>query len=98
MSRKSDREAREAAEVAEPAEPVTDDEGTVIAPGKGGELGSPEAQKRSVEEQRAAVEEDRAPDPTISGWDSANQVAVSPGANPENYLRSPGEVRDDGDV
>lgn len=62
------------------------------------DAGSPEAQKRSVEEQRAAIEEGRAPDPTISGWDSDKQVAISPGANPENYLRSPGEVRADGDV
>ena len=76
----------------EPAESVKDDEGTVI--------NHPDAEgiKRSVEEQRKAAEEGRAPDPSISGWDSANQIPVSPGANPENYLRSPGEVREAGDA
>lgn len=100
-------------EVVDP-KPVVDDEGEVIRPGvrndrKRGddpdtktqgvpEQATPEAIKRSVELQREAAKNGTAPDPSITGWDSARQVAVSPGANPENYLRSPGEARDDGDV
>lgn len=38
--------------------------------------------------------EPEAEKPAEGGWDSANQVAISPSANPENHLRSEQEVRD----
>lgn len=98
----------------QPDQPVVDDEGTPIQPGhrvdrKRGDdqdtklvtpadQATPEAIKESAEKQREAAEKGTQPDPKVTGWDSSKQVAQSPSANEENYLRSPGEVRESGDA
>lgn len=95
-------------------EVVVDDEGTPIQPGRRvdrkrgddqntkevtpADQATPEAIKASAEKQREAAVTGDAPDPKVTGWDSAKQVAQSPSANDANYLRSPGEVREAGDA